>query len=71
MLAPGQVYKELNRNSINIRKKPFKYEGCSPSFTKTGYLKRHCRIHSGEKPYKCTAYSATFTEAGHLKAIQV
>jgi len=46
---------------------PYKCEICLKTFTKSGSLKEHSRLHSGDKPYKCDVCWQSFTRSQHLK----
>jgi len=40
---------------------------CDVAFSRSGSLKRHMRLHTGEKPYKCSLCNRSFNESGHLR----
>ena len=60
----------MNGGSIKIQK-PYKcdIQECSQEFSRSGHLKRHKRVHTGEKPYKCEFKECNkeFSQSGHLK----
>ncbi|XP_038055654.1 histone-lysine N-methyltransferase PRDM9-like [Patiria miniata] len=40
---------------------------CDKSFTRSGSLRMHMRIHAGERPYACSHCDKSFTHSAHLR----
>ncbi|XP_016387114.1 zinc finger protein 431-like [Sinocyclocheilus rhinocerous] len=47
--------------------KPYMCSHCDKIFSRSGHLKTHERIHTGEKPYMCSHCDKIFSCSGHLK----
>lgn len=54
----------------NKPKKPVQCDICLETFSSSGYLIQHKRIHSGDKPYTCVKCNAAFTFKSNLRAHQ-
>ena len=68
----GYVYSETTTlcSTVLMRApyaKPHKCDFCGMAFNRTGHLKRHRRIHTGEKPYKCDVCGKTFSWISNLQ----
>lgn len=46
--------------------RPYQCAQCDKSFTQSGHLVNHLRLHDGEKPYRCSVCNRRFTQSGHL-----
>ncbi|KAE9522432.1 hypothetical protein AGLY_017170, partial [Aphis glycines] len=51
-------------------KKPVQCDICLETFSSSGYLIQHKRIHSGDKPYTCVKCNVAFTFKSNLRAHQ-
>jgi uncharacterized Zn-finger protein len=48
--------------------KPFSCSQCAKSFSLSGELRKHLRVHTGEKPYSCSYCNKSFALSGAMKA---
>lgn len=49
------------------KKGPVACDVCGQTFSRTGNLTTHMRLHSGERPYSCRTCDKRFTRSDHLK----
>jgi len=56
--------------TYNKPKKPVQCDICLKTFSSSGYLSQHKRIHSGDKPYTCVKCNVAFTFKSNLRAHQ-
>lgn len=46
--------------------RPYHCAQCNKTFTQSGHLVNHLRLHDGEKPFRCVVCGKRFTQSGHL-----
>ena len=65
------IYLNEDQAQVDIdketEKKQFHCTFCQKSFRKSGHLKNHERIHTGEVPFECNTCKKRFKQIGHLK----
>ena len=47
--------------------RPYKCPLCAKSFSTSGTMERHKRIHTGEKPFTCPLCPKSFSQSGYME----
>ncbi len=56
-----------SKTQLQTDQQPFQCDICSKSFTQSGSLNVHLRVHTGERPFKCDICSKSFKDSSTLK----